>query len=71
MSTTANSSDHAVPLESMLITLQSARIKFVGAIMQLRYEPETAQNRILRRAIVAFLRLQQVSEAAASLLDSH
>jgi hypothetical protein len=70
MSKVAHSSDHDVPLESMLLTLQSARIEFVGAIMQLRYEPEAAHKRILRRTVVAFLKLQRVSEAAAALLDS-
>lgn len=57
------------PFECMLIDLQSARISFVSAVMQFRFAPAKEHKRLTRRATVAFLRLQRLTEAAANLLD--
>jgi hypothetical protein len=62
--------DYGNQLDSMLLTLQSARIAFVGYVMQLRYAPEADHSRLLRRALIAFLRLQRLIDAAAAVLDA-
>lgn len=66
----ASTDDQRDQIDAMLIDLQSSRIAFVSAIMRLRHEPHTHHHRIIRRAIVTFLRLQRLSEAAAELLDA-
>jgi hypothetical protein len=57
-------------IEEMLLALQSGRVAFVGAVMRLRYTADTGHARVLRRVVVAYLRLQRLSEAAAELLDA-
>jgi hypothetical protein len=66
----ASTDDQHDQIDAMLIALQSGRIAFVSAIMRLRFEPQTDHHRVIRRAVVTFLRLQRLSEAAAELLDA-
>lgn len=66
----ASVGDQREQIDAMLIEVQSARIAFVSAIMRLRHEPKSHHRRIIRRAVVTFLRLQSVSEAAAEFLDA-
>jgi hypothetical protein len=70
LAVTPSSANDRDRIEDMLLDLQSGRVAFIGAVMQLRYTADPGQPRVLRRAVVAFLRLQRLSQAAAELLDA-
>jgi len=56
-------------IDVMLVALQSSRVALVSTIMRLRYPPYAGHHRVIRHAVIAFVRLQRLSEAAAELLD--
>jgi len=64
----ASKEDQRTQIDMMLMELQSGRIALVSAIMQFRHEPQTLDRRMIRRALVSYLRLQKLTEAAAKLL---
>ena len=64
----ASDDDRRKQVDTILVELQSGRIALVSAIMRFRHEPQTHHRRMIRRAVVSFIRLQKLTEAAATFL---
>ena len=55
-------------LEAMLLSLQAGRVAFESAVMQLRYAPAAKPRRMYRHIVIAFLRLQRLTDVAERLV---